>query len=43
MTSKTKAIIVIGVVGYILLKYTVEPWVIETVCNNLINCGVNNG
>ena len=28
----------IGLLGYSLLKYSIEPWVIETVCRELIKC-----
>ena len=30
--------IVSGLICFYVLKYHIEPWVIETVCRELINC-----
>jgi len=27
-----------GLIGFGLLKYSLEPWVVETVCRELIKC-----
>lgn len=32
------AIICIGVLGFMVLKYAIEPWVIDTLCRELIEC-----
>lgn len=28
----------IGILGFVALKYFVEPWVIETACRELVKC-----
>jgi len=30
--------IVAGVLLYLVLKYQVEPWVVETLCRELVRC-----
>lgn len=39
MMGKSLIVIVIGLIGYALLKYYVEPWVIEVSCRELVKCG----
>lgn len=36
--GKPLIIIGIGLIGYALLKHSIEPWVINIVCKELINC-----
>ena len=44
MDNKAKVLaIIIGIAGYILLKYTIEPWMIEVVCRELVSCEAYNG
>ena len=32
------AIVAIGLIGFFILSYIVEPWVIGTMCRELIKC-----
>jgi len=38
LLAKPLIILGIGLIGFGLLKYSLEPWVIETVCRELIVC-----
>lgn len=31
-------IIIIGICGFVLIKYEIEPWVKDTMCENLVKC-----